>query len=95
MTTFFLLANESVPNQQQQDCRLIVQVSTLSDDDNVALHKTAEVEVKKAFDKALSFNPISSAAAAEYLQADPGSTQGSIDLPSGSLSWHLLPIIPR
>ncbi len=95
MTTFFLLANESIPNQQQQDCRLIVEVSTLLDEDNVALQKKAEDEIRKEFDSSLSFNPISRAAAVEYLQTDEGSTTGSIDISSGILSWHLPRIVAR
>jgi hypothetical protein len=44
MGTLYLLADETMQNQQQEDCRLIVQVETAEETDNQALHKAAEVQ---------------------------------------------------
>jgi hypothetical protein len=89
MTKLFLLANEPVPNHQQQDCRLVVEVRSSVETDNVSLQKVAEVEIKKNFDKALTFQPISERAAAEYLNFDPANTTGQLELSNASLIWHL------
>jgi len=47
MAAFYLLADETVQNQQQQDCRLIVEISAPDGADNQRLHKAAEIAVAK------------------------------------------------
>jgi hypothetical protein len=95
MTKLFLLANEPVPNQQQQDCRLVIEVRSPIDTDNVSLQKAAEVEIKNDFDQALTFQPISETAAAEYLNTDPNNTNGELELSNATLTWHLPRIVSR
>ncbi|HYY26824.1 MAG TPA: hypothetical protein VE860_02720 [Chthoniobacterales bacterium] len=89
MTKLFLLANQPVPNQQQQDCRLVIEIRSPVQTDNASLQKAAEVEIKKNFDQALTFQPISEKAAVEYLSSDPTNTNGQLELNDATLIWHL------
>jgi hypothetical protein len=90
MGTLYLLADETMQNQQQEDCRLIAQVRKR---DNQALHKAAEVAVKEKFSKNLPLMPISEQAANLYLQADPSPEDGSLNLMANvPLFWHLVRI---
>src|ERR1700719_3901411 len=54
MAAFYLLADETVQNQQQQDCRLIVEISAPDGADNQRLHKAAEIAIKEKFGTALT-----------------------------------------
>ena len=49
MAAFYLLADETVQNQQQQDCRLIVEISAPDGADNQRLHKAAEIAIKEKY----------------------------------------------
>jgi hypothetical protein len=90
MATFYLVAQEPVANEQQQDCRLIVQVTgTAEGGDNQALQQEAEAAMKERFPAALTFDLISEQAATAYSQADPAPTTGSINVKSGRVSWCL------
>ena len=93
MGTLYLLADETMQNQQQEDCRLIVEVETAGETDNQALHKAAEVAIKEKFGRNLPLMPISEQAANLYLQADPGPEDGSLNLTANvPLFWHLVRI---
>jgi hypothetical protein len=90
MATLYLVAQEPVANEQQQDCRLIVQVNgTPEGGDNQALQQEAEAVMKERFPAALTFDLISEQAATAYSQADPAPTTGSTNLKSGRVSWRL------
>jgi hypothetical protein len=93
MTKLFLLANEPVPNHQQQDCRLVIEMNSPVEADNVSLQKAAEVKIKKNFDQPLTFQPISEKAAAEYLSSDPANNTGQLELENARLIWHLPRIV--
>jgi len=71
MAAFYLLADETVQNQQQQDCRLIVEISAPDGADNQRLHKAAEIAIKEKFGTALTLKPITKQAASHYLEVDP------------------------
>jgi hypothetical protein len=91
MATFFLVAQEPVANKQQQDCRLIVQVTSAAEGgDNQALQQEAEAAMKEKFPSASTFDLISEQAAAGHAQTDPAPTTGSMNLESGAqLAWTL------
>ena len=58
-----------------------------------ALEQAAEVEIKKNFDQALTFQPISEKAAAEYSGSDPNNATGQLELGNARLIWHLPRIV--
>jgi hypothetical protein len=91
MAAFYLLAEETVQNQHQQDCRLIVEFSAPDAVDIQALHKAAEIAIKKQFAKGLMLKPITAQAASQYLQVDPAPEHGTLKLTYDNISlvWYL------
>jgi hypothetical protein len=47
MAAFYLLAEETIQNSQQQDCRLILEISAPDGADHEVLHKAAEIATKE------------------------------------------------
>ena len=78
MATLYLLADEPVKNQQQQDCHLVAIIYAPDGSDSGALRKEAENKIKEEVDRkfalgerfALRFTDKNTAS--EYLRADPG-----------------------
>jgi hypothetical protein len=95
MATIYLLADETVQNQQQQDCRLIAEICAPDGADNRGLHKAAEIAIKKQFAKGLPLKPITKQAASQYLQVYPVPEHGTLNLTCDNilLVWYLAPII--
>jgi hypothetical protein len=92
---FYLLAEETVQNSQQQDCRLILEISAPDGADHQALHKAAEIAIKEQFAQGLTLKPITKRAASQYLQVDPAQDHGSLNLTCDNIPviWHLARII--
>ena len=95
MAAFYLLADETVQNQQRQDCRLIVEISAPDGADNQRLHKAAEIAIKEKFGTALTLKPITKQAASHYLEVDPVPDHGALNLTTDNvpLIWHLARIM--
>ena len=95
MAAFYLLADETVQNQQQQDCRLIVEISAPDGADNQRLHKAAEIAIKEKFGTALTLKPITKQAASHYLEVDPVPDHVALNLTTDNvpLIWHLARIM--
>jgi hypothetical protein len=91
MAIIFLLAEELIPNRQQQDCRLIVQIESPDEVDSQTLHHLAEGAIKARFGGKLTLKLITEQAASHFLQSDPGDNTGSIDMNPGVLVWRLVP----
>jgi hypothetical protein len=89
MADSYLLAEEPIPNHQQQDCRLIVQLNGPEGVDIQTLQMEALNALKEKYGKSLTLGPITEEAAEGYLRSDPGPDTGSMDLDSGILLWHL------
>ena len=91
MAKLFLVAQEPIANEQQQDCRLVVKVTSAAETgDAQALQQEAEAALKQKFPAASTFDLISERAATAYTEADPAPTTGSTKLKSGQLSWSLV-----
>jgi hypothetical protein len=95
MAAFYLLAEETVQNSQQQDCRLILEISAPDGADHQALHKAAEIATKEQFAQVLTLKPITKRAASQYLQVDPAPDHGRLNLTCDNIPviWHLAQII--
>jgi hypothetical protein len=95
MAAFYFLADETVQNQQQQDCRLIVEIGAPDEADNQCLHKAAEIAIKEKLGKALTLKPITKQAASLYLEVDPIPEHGMLSLTTDNvpLIWHLARIM--
>jgi hypothetical protein len=88
MATLYLLADEPVKNQQQQDCHLVAIIYAPDGSDSGALRKEAENKIKEEVDKQFALGErfglrfTDKNTASEYLRADPGHAKGSLNLPS-------------
>jgi hypothetical protein len=70
----YFLADEPVQNDQQQDCRLILEVHASDGADIQWVHAEAEIAMKEKFGEGFALKPTSEQAASKYLEADPGAT---------------------
>jgi hypothetical protein len=95
VATLYLLADEPVKNQQQQDCHLVAIIYAPDVSDSGALRKEAENKIKEEVDKkfalgerfALRFTDKDTAS--EYLRADPGACWHSYSKnPVGGFWWQ-------
>jgi hypothetical protein len=94
MAVLYFLADEPVQNDQQQDCRLIVEVHVPEGTDNESVHKETEVAVREELGQGLALTPTTERAASKYLEADPGATHGALSLVAGfPLYYHLTRIV--
>jgi hypothetical protein len=100
MATLYLLADETVKNPQEQDCRLVAIIYAPDGSDSGALRKEAENKIKEGVDKkfalgerfALRFTDKDTAS--EYLRADPGHAKGALNLATDvPLFYHLARIV--
>ena len=92
MAILYFLAEEPIPNRQQQDCCLIVEVYAPDRVDDQWVQQAAENAIEEEFGKALTLWSANEDEAFQYLR--PGATRGLLDLRSGvPLVWHLLPIV--
>jgi hypothetical protein len=93
MHSIYLLAEATIQNQRQEDCRLIVQLETENGGMTKDLQKAAEVAMKQKFRSNLPLVPVSEGAAKRYLQSDPSPERGSINLTASTpIFWHLVRI---
>jgi hypothetical protein len=79
MATLYLLAEEPVQNDQQQDCCLIVEVHAPDGIDNRWVQR-AENAVKAEFGPGLRLWSAHEHETFQYLEADPGAHHGSVKL---------------
>jgi hypothetical protein len=90
----YFLAEEPIPNRQQQDCCLIVEVYAPDRVDDQWVQQAAKNAIEEEFGKALTLCSANEDEALQYLRPDPGTTRGLLELGSGvPLVWHLLPIV--
>jgi len=94
LATLYLLAEEPVQNDQQQDCCLIVEVHAPDQINDQLVQLAAEEAIEGEFGKRLTLWSSNEDEAFQYLQAEPGATHGYLELgASVPLYWHLLPIV--
>jgi hypothetical protein len=100
MATLYLLADEPVKNQQQQDCHLVVIIYAPDGSDSGALRKEAENKIKEGVDKKFALGErfelrfTDKDTASEYLRADPGHAKGSLNSASTvPVIWHIARIV--
>jgi len=94
MATLYLLADKTVKNPQEQDCRLVVIIYAPDGSDSGALRKEAENKIKEGVDKRFALRFTDKDTGSEYLQADPGHAKGSLNLASTiPVIWHIARIV--
>jgi hypothetical protein len=94
MAILYFLADGPVQNDQQQDCRLIVEVHASDGADVQWVHAEAEIAMKEKFGERFALKPTSEQAASKYLEADPGATHGALNLVTDvPLFYHLARIV--
>jgi hypothetical protein len=93
MAILYFLAEEPVKDDQRQDCFLIVEVHTLDRVDHQWVQQAAENAIEDEFGERLTLFSADQEEASQYLQTEPGTTHGWLELgPGVQLFWHLLPI---
>ena len=88
MAILYFLADEPVQNHQQQDCRLIVEVHAPDGADIKWVHAEAEIAMKEKFGEAFALKPTTEQAASKYLEEDPGTTHGALNLATDVLRYR-------
>jgi hypothetical protein len=89
MATSYLMAEEPVPNRQQQGCRLIAEIQVPEGADSQSLESAAQGILKEKYGEALTFRSVSENAVLNYLQSDSGTFRDWRHLDSGILYWYL------
>lgn len=90
MATIYLMAEEPVPDRQQQDCRLIVRAEAPQGTPGPDLLGAVENAVREKFQSGLTLKETTEQAAQQYVESDPTADTGSFELNPGSLEWHLV-----
>jgi hypothetical protein len=91
MAILYFLGEETVQNDQRQDCCLIVEVHAPDGIDNQWVQQAAENSIEEQFGKRLTLRSANEDEALQYLQADPGPTHGAIQV--STLFYHLARIV--
>jgi hypothetical protein len=91
MAILYFLGEESVQNDQQQDCCLIVEVHAPDGIDSQWVQQAAENAIEQQFGKRLTLRSTNEDEALQYLQADQGPTHGALKL--AALFYHLARIV--
>ena len=84
LATLYLLAEEPVQNDQQQDCCLIVEVHAPDQINDQLVQLAAEEAIEGEFGKRLTLWSTNEDEAFQYLQAEPGATHGYFNFPDGA-----------
>jgi hypothetical protein len=88
------LADEPVQDHRLQDCRLIVEVHAPDGADIKWVQAEAEIAMKEKFGAGCALKPTTEQAASKYLDADPGTTHGALNLATDiPVFYHLAPIV--
>jgi hypothetical protein len=94
MAIRYFMAEESVRNDQQQDCCLIVEVHAPDWIDDQLSWLAAEITIEGEFGRRLTLFPANKDEAHQLVQEESEATHGYLELGSGdALYWHLLPIV--
>jgi hypothetical protein len=94
MAILYLLAEELVQNEQQQDCCLIVEVHAPDGIDNQWVQQTVESAIKEQFGQGLTLWSAHEEEAFHCLETDPDATMGALNLSKNvSVIWNLARIV--
>jgi hypothetical protein len=90
----YLLAEEPVRNDQQQDRCLIVEIHAPAGIDEQLIRLAAEDAIEGQFGKRFTLWSANEDEASQYLQAEAGATHDYLESGAGiPVFWHLLPIV--